>query len=116
MNADCRFAKDTSYIFLSQYMSELNQVIEKTQISLRKSFSKCTGGKPVTISMLQDPNTLSSLLGNDDALRFMQPIRGTSAYWASAQKDLFAMLRQLGIPTWFCLLSSAEYRWNDGKL
>lgn len=23
------------------------------------------------------------------------------------------MLRQLGIPTWFCSFSSAEYRWND---
>lgn len=33
MNADNRFAKDTNYIFFSQYMSELNQVIEKTQIS-----------------------------------------------------------------------------------
>lgn len=33
---------------------------------------------------------------NDEALRFMQPIRGTPAYWSPAQKDLFAMLRQLG--------------------
>lgn len=32
MNADNRFAKDTNYIFFSQYISELNQVIEKTQI------------------------------------------------------------------------------------
>ncbi|XP_056004163.1 uncharacterized protein LOC130049939 [Ostrea edulis] len=63
--------------------------------------------------MLQDPMTLSSLLRNDDAIRFMQPIRGTPAYWATAQKDLFAMLRQLGIPTWFCSFSVAEYRWND---
>ncbi|XP_062588390.1 uncharacterized protein LOC134250047 [Saccostrea cucullata] len=113
MNADDRFAKDTNYIFFSQYMSELNQVIEKTQISLRKSLSKCTNGKPVTIHMLQDPTTLSSLLRNDDALRFMQPIRGTPAYWSSTQKDIFAMLRQLGIPTWFCSFSAAEYRWND---
>ncbi|XP_062606132.1 uncharacterized protein LOC134267940 [Saccostrea cucullata] len=113
MNADDRFAKDTNYIFFSQYMSELNQVIEKTQISLRKSLSKCTSGKPVTIDMLQDPTTLCRLLRNDDAIRFMQPIRGTPAYWATAQKDLFAMLRQLGIPTWFCSFSAAEYRWND---
>ncbi|XP_062596168.1 uncharacterized protein LOC134257593 [Saccostrea cucullata] len=113
MNADDRFAKDTNYIFFSQYMSELNQVIEKTQISLRKSLSKWTNGKPVTVNMLQDPITLSGLLRNDDAIRFMQPIRGTPAYWATAQKDLFAMLRQLGIPTWFCSFSAAEYRWND---
>ncbi|XP_065928750.1 uncharacterized protein [Magallana gigas] len=113
MNADNRFAKDSNYIFFSQYMSELNQVIEKTQISIRKSLSKCTSGKPVTLDMLQDPITLSSILRNDDAIRFMQPIRGTPAYWATAQKDLFAMLRQLGIPTWFCSFSAAEYRWND---
>lgn len=88
-------------------------MIEKTQISIRKSQLKCSNGKPVTLNMLQDPRTLSSLLRNDDALRFMQPIRGTPAYWSNAQKDLFAMLRQLGIPTWFCSFSAAEYRWND---
>ena len=63
--------------------------------------------------MVQDPEILSKLMKNDEALRFMQPIRGTPAYWSSAQKDLFAMLRQLGIPTWFCSFSAAEHRWND---
>lgn len=37
MNTDDRFAKDSNYIFFSQFMSDLNQVIEKTQISIRKS-------------------------------------------------------------------------------
>ena len=63
--------------------------------------------------MVQDPEILSKLMRNDEALRFMQPIRGTPAYWSSAQKDLFAMLRQLGILTWFCSFSAAEHRWND---
>ncbi|XP_062576240.1 uncharacterized protein LOC134238134 [Saccostrea cucullata] len=112
MNADNRFAKDSNYIFFSQYMSELNQVIQKTQISVRKSISKGTE-KPVTSNMVQDPEILCRLLRNDEALRFMQPIRGTPAYWSAAQKDLFAMLRQLGIPTWFCSFSAAEHRWND---
>ena len=113
MNTDNRFAKDSNYIFFCQYMSELNQVIEKTQISVRKSLTRVDGGKSVNAEMLQNPVLLSKLLKNDEALRFMQPIRGTPAYWSSAQKDLFAMLRQLGIPTWFCSFSSAEYRWND---
>ncbi|XP_061177698.1 uncharacterized protein LOC133186474 [Saccostrea echinata] len=113
MNVDNRFARDTNYIFFSQYMSELNQVIEKTQISIRKSVSKLDGGKTVTSDMLQNPDVLSKLLKNDEALRFMQPIRGTPAYWSAAQKDLFAMLRQLGIPTWFCSFSVAEFRWNE---
>ncbi|XP_062569582.1 uncharacterized protein LOC134231612 [Saccostrea cucullata] len=113
MNADNRFAKDTNYIFFSQYMSELNQVIEKTQISIRKSLSKLDSGNAVTSEMLQNPDVLSKLLRNDEALRFMQPIRGTPAYWSASQKDLFAMLRQLGIPTWFCSFSAAEFRWNE---
>lgn len=113
MNADNRFAKDTNYIFFSQYLSELNQVIEKTQISIRKSLCKLDSGKAVTSEMLQNPNVLSKLLKNDEALRFMQPIRGTPAYWSVTQKDLFAMLRQLGIPTWFCSFSAAEFRWNE---
>lgn len=37
MNADDRFVKDSSYIFISQVMTDLNQVIEKTQISVRKT-------------------------------------------------------------------------------
>jgi hypothetical protein len=88
-------------------------VIEKTQISIRKSLSKADGGKSVTTEMLQNPALLSKLLKNNKALRFMQPTRGTPAYWSDTQKDLFAMLRQLGMPTWFCSFSSAEYRWND---
>ncbi|XP_052700234.1 uncharacterized protein LOC128177537 [Crassostrea angulata] len=113
MNTDNRFAKDTNYIFFAQFMSELKQVIEKTQISVRKSLTKSNDGKLVTSDMLQDPIILSKLFKNDEALRFMQPIRGTPAYWSTTQKDLFAMLRQLGIPTWFCSFSAAEFRWNE---
>lgn len=113
MNADNRFAKYTNYIFFSQYMSELDQVIEKTQISIRKTVSNFDRCKNVNSDMIRNPETLSKLLRNDDAIRFMQPIRGTPAYWSAIQKDLFAMLRQLGIPTWFFSFSSAEYRLND---
>lgn len=113
MNADDRFAKDTNYIFFSQYISELNQVIEKTQISIRKTVTKFQKEDKINSDMIRNPEILSRLLKNDEAIRFMQPIRGTPAYWSATQKDLFAMLRQLGIPTWFCSFSSAEYRWND---
>ncbi|XP_062599557.1 uncharacterized protein LOC134261102 [Saccostrea cucullata] len=113
MNADNRYAKDSNYLFFCQYMSELNQVIEKTQISVRKSSAKTTSGQKITSEILQDVDKLAKLLRNDDALRFMQPIRGTPSYWQAAQKDLFAMLRQIGIPTWFCSFSAAEFRWNS---
>ncbi|XP_061190015.1 uncharacterized protein LOC133197842 [Saccostrea echinata] len=113
MHVDRRFSQDTDYIFFSQYLSELKQVIDKTQISLRKSFERTKHGSRITTDMLKDPDTLRKLFKNDDALRFLQPIRGTPSFWQNVQKDLFAMLRQLGIPTWFCSFSSAEFRWSE---
>ena len=114
MNADNRFARDTNYIFYSQYLSELKQVIDKTQISLRKSSNSSKDNTDkVTSKSLKTASNLKLLIQKDEALRFLQPIRGTPSYWQGAQKDLFAMLRQLGIPTWFCSFSAAEFRWND---
>lgn len=69
--------------------------------------------KKVTNTMVQDPVVLAKLMKTDEVLRFMPPIRGTLAYWSSAQKDIFAMLRQFGTPTLFCSFSAAEHRWND---
>ncbi|XP_076858467.1 uncharacterized protein LOC143512266 isoform X2 [Brachyhypopomus gauderio] len=43
----------------------------------------------------------------------MQPLRGTPAYWQKTLRDLFAMLRQLGTPTFFCTFSAAEMRWPE---
>ncbi|KAK3100323.1 hypothetical protein FSP39_018128 [Pinctada imbricata] len=113
MHADGRFAKDTNYIFYSQYVSELKQVIDKTQICLRKAKSKSFEGKKITEDTLLNNCKLRKILHNDEALRFMQPIRGTPSYWQNTQKDLFAMLRQIGIPTWFCSFSAAEFRWPE---
>ena len=114
MNADNRFAEDTDYIFYCQYLSELKQVIDKTQISLRKSKKTADCGNDKNSSRaVRTSSELKKLIQKDEALRFLQPIRGTPSYWQGAQKDLFAMLRQLGIPTWFCSFSAAEFRWKD---
>jgi DNA modification methylase len=36
---------------------------------------------------------------------------GSPPYWEKAKKDVFAMIRQLGIPTWCCSFSAAETKW-----
>ncbi|KAK7907384.1 hypothetical protein WMY93_015996 [Mugilogobius chulae] len=63
--------------------------------------------------IVEGEETLENLLQFDNGYRFMQPIRGTPPFWQSAQKDLFAFIRQLGIPTWFCSFSSADLRWSS---
>lgn len=41
----------------------------------------------------------------------LRNLRGSPPYFEKCKKDLFAMIRQLGNPTWFCLFSAAETRW-----
>ncbi|CAG2211667.1 unnamed protein product [Mytilus edulis] len=113
LSGDRRFSSDSSYIFYAQYLSELEQVISKVSIALRKSTGKDSTGNTITASMLTDRNQLKSLLSTDQGYKFMTPIRGTPPYWQTALKDLLATVRQLGIPTWFATFSAADMRWTE---
>lgn len=110
INADGRFSKNLDYIFYAQYLSEINQVVSNVSIALRKGYDS---GRKITSDMLMNKDSLQRILNFDEGCKFMKPIRGTPAFWQSVQKDLFAMVRQLGIPTWFCSFSSADIRWKE---
>ncbi|XP_063426085.1 uncharacterized protein LOC134709887 [Mytilus trossulus] len=113
MSVENRFARDTSYIFFSQYLTELNSVISNVQVSLRKECPFSKEGKKVTGEMLCNKETLKELFKKDEAIKYLKPIRGTPPYWQSSQKDIFAMIRQLGVPTFFCSFSPADFRWSE---
>ena len=40
----------------------------------------------------------------------LRNLRGSPPYFEKCKKDLLAMIRQLGNPTWFCSFSAAETR------
>ncbi len=111
LNADGRFARSTDFIFYAQYLSELDQVVSNVSIALRKGSDKSL--TQLTSDMLTNPDSLSKILSFDEGYKFLRPIRGTPPYWQSTQKDLFALLRQLGIPTFFASFSSADLRWPE---
>uniref|UniRef100_UPI00358E7FB6 uncharacterized protein n=1 Tax=Myxine glutinosa TaxID=7769 RepID=UPI00358E7FB6 len=114
MLADSRFAQNTDYIFYAQYLSEVYQVLSSVSIALRKSYLNAFAkGSKVTAQKLMDRNTLADMLKCDAGYKYLKPIRGTPAFWQASQKDLFAMLRQLGKPTWFCSFSSGDMRWTE---
>ncbi|XP_072314552.1 uncharacterized protein [Eucyclogobius newberryi] len=104
MHVDGRFAEKFKFLFLALYMLEVEQVVSKVSIALRKGHSG-SGNAAAGEGTLQD------LLQFDNGYRFMTAIRGTPLFWQLAQKNLFATIRQLGIPTWFCSFSSADLRW-----
>ena len=43
----------------------------------------------------------------------LKQVRGTPAYWQKVHYDVLAILRPLGIPSWFLILSAADMKWPD---
>ena len=57
--------------------------------------------------------TVQALVAKDKAYRFMNSIKGTPAYWEKFLHEVLAMVKQLGLPTFFMTLSCADLRWNE---
>ena len=43
----------------------------------------------------------------------MSSVKRPPAYWKQFLYDVLAMVKQLGIPTYFLILSSANLRWEE---
>ena len=60
-----------------------------------------------------DPQGLQNLICQDQAYLFLRQIPGTPPYWQKFMYEVVAMVKQLGIPTWFMTLSCADLRWPE---
>ena len=110
LNTDPRFARNIDYLFYSQYFTEMKQLVDSANIAMRKG-TQGSGGK-LKAGMMTE-HKISELLKQDDGYRFIQSIRGSYPYWERTLSDLNAMVRQLGIPTWFLTLTAADLRWPE---
>ena len=70
------------------------------------------GEMSITVGDLLSPGFVDKLTMQNDGFRVLSPLRGSPPYWESAKRDVFAMIRQLGIPTRFCSFSAAETKWE----
>ena len=114
LNVDTRFASDTQYIFFAQYLTELSQMTSSISIAMRQGGAKTRDGRKVTADMLADKDQLRTIVNSDQGFRFMQSLRGSPQYWKQTMNELFAMLRQLSLPTFFATFSCAELsRWPE---
>ena len=52
--------------------------------------------------------TIERFVSSDDAFSFMISVKATPANWKQFLYDALAMVKQLGIPTYFLTLSCAE--------
>ena len=113
LNVDGRFAANIEYLLASQYATELKQVKGNIGIAMRLKRGQSFRGQKVTAGMLQNTSTVKNLLYHGQAYKFLQTVRGTPAYWAHMMLENLAMLKQLGVPTFFFTVSANDYHWPE---
>ena len=107
-NKDRRVAKCVSNIFYKVKKLQIKQVCDRVSLAVRKCKLKdCK----ITADYILDKSNVDKILRHDEGYRILRTLRGSPPYWEQARKDIFAMIRQLGIPTWFCSFSAAETKW-----
>lgn len=88
---------------------QIKQIKDKVSLAVRKCK---TQGRRMTACEVLSSDFIDTLVKQNDGFRVLRNLRGSPQYWAQAKKDVFAMIRQLGIPTWFCSFSAAETKWT----
>ena len=104
-----KFAMNPEYLFFGQFIIEQKKVSDSINIALTK-----VHGQPVTASHLRSNlQSLQQLICQDQAYLFLRQIPGTPPYWQKFMYEVVAMVKQLGIPSWFMTLSCADLRWPE---
>jgi len=93
LDVDSRFAKDLEYFFVAQYIVENKQIRDDGNNFVWRQ--KPSGR--FSASQARDQATLNQYVRKDKAYRPMKNI----TYYQRTSYDLLAMIRQLGMPTWF---------------
>ncbi len=108
-NADRRFARILN-IFFKFKKRQLKHLIDTVNFCcLRRT--KNTDN--VNAGQLLDENFVENLIRSDDGFRILSRDRASPTFWHDRRRDLFAMIRQLGLPTLFLTLSAAEMHWPE---
>ena len=104
-----RFAMNPEYLFFAQFVMEQKKVSDYINIALKK-----VHGQRITASQVRsDVNQLKGLICQDQAYLFLRVLPGTPPYWQKFMYEVVAIVKQLGIPTWFMTLSCADLRWPE---
>ena len=101
---DRRVAQSVPNIFYKLKKLQVKQIQGSASLSLRKRKTK---GKTYTAGDLKSESSVK-WINLDEGFRVFRNLRDSPPYFERCKKDLFAMIRQLGNPTWFCPFSAVE--------
>ena len=106
--SDRRMACHIPNIFFKYKKLQTKHILDKANICIRKTKKN----QDLTAAYLRSSENVEKLCRLNEGFRIFKDLRGSPPYWEPTKKDLFAMIRRLGIPTWFMSFSSAETRWT----
>ncbi|XP_061193259.1 uncharacterized protein LOC133201473 [Saccostrea echinata] len=109
-SVDRRAVQSVPNLFFKLKKIQMKQVTDKCNLALRKCKTK---GKSMTANEMKNPENVSNLVRHNEGFFVFRQLRNSPAYLETRKKDVFAMIRQLGLPTWFMSLSAADTRWNN---
>ena len=106
---DRRVASSIPNIFFKTKKMQIKRLLDTSNVCLRRN--KIRGR--VTAGQVKGKTAIENIISHDDGFRAGKNLKGSPWYWENAKKDLFAMIRQLGMPTYFVSLSCADTHWPD---
>ena len=106
---DRRAACKIPYIFYIERKKQMKALKEAIGICMRKKPNE----NQLKAKEVLNSEIINNLLSKDQAYRVLVNDRTSPVYWQRKMKELFAMIRQLGCPTFFLTLSAAETRWTE---
>ena len=110
LNYTQKFSSDSDYIFFAHSVMQKLNLSNQINIAMRKvTSSQLTAG--MLSSNFNEKG--KEFIASNQAFTFMNSIKGTPAYWKKFLFDVLAMVKQLGVPTIFMTLSSADLKWNE---
>lgn len=107
---DRRAAQSVPNLFFKLKKIQMKQITDKCNLALRKCKTK---GKTFTANDVKNPEHVNSIVRHNEGFFVFRQLRNSPAYLETRKKDVFAMIRQLGLSTWFMSLSAADTRWTD---
>ena len=109
-SVDRRAAQSVPNIFFKHKKLQMKQISDKVNLAVRRCKKQ---GQKITAAEARDSNYLDKLVNLDEGYYIFRQLRNSPAYLEMRKKDIFAMIRQLSLPTWFMSLSAADTRWTD---
>ena len=109
LNYTQRFSSNADYMFFAHYVTQQIHLHDQINVATRKVRGDITAGQ----LQRNFQETVQSFVSKDQGYLLMKSIKGTPAYWKNFLHDVLAMVKQLGLPTFFLTLSCADLRWDE---